>query len=39
MAAASIRRVIPCFYLDCLVVRSRDSGAVQKKSVYLGTGK
>ena len=29
----------PVVYLDCLVVRSRDSGAVQKKSVYLGTGK
>ena len=25
----------PVVYLDCLVVRSRDSGAVQNKSVYL----
>ena len=28
----------PVVYLDCLVVRSRDSGAVQNKSVYLALG-
>ncbi|TMO47887.1 IS256 family transposase [Pseudoalteromonas ruthenica] len=28
----------PIVYLDCLVVRSRDSGAVQNKSVYLALG-
>ena len=30
--------VYPVVYLDCLVVRSRDSGAVQNKSVYLALG-
>lgn len=30
--------VYPIVYLDCLVVRSRDSGAVQNKSVYLALG-
>ena len=28
----------PVVYLDCLVVRSRDSGVVQNKSVYLALG-
>lgn len=28
----------PVVYLDCLVVRSRDSGPVQNKSVYLALG-
>ncbi len=28
----------PIVYLDCLVVRSRESGAVQNKSVYLALG-
>lgn len=30
--------VYPVVYLDCLVVRNRDSGAVQNKSVYLALG-
>lgn len=30
--------VYPIVYLDALVVRSRDSGAVQNKSVYLALG-
>lgn len=30
--------VYPIVYLDCLVVRSRDSGAIQNKSVYLALG-
>jgi transposase-like protein len=30
--------VYPVVYLDCLVVRSRASGAVQNKSVYLALG-
>ncbi len=30
--------VYPVVYLDCLVIRSRDSGAVQNKSVYLALG-
>ncbi|GAB2918166.1 IS256 family transposase [Rheinheimera gaetbuli] len=30
--------VYPIVYLDCLVVRSRDSGSIQNKSVYLALG-
>lgn len=30
--------VYPIVYLDCLVVRSRDSGSMQNKSVYLALG-
>jgi len=30
--------VYPIVYLDCLVVKSRDSGAIQNKSVYLALG-
>jgi len=28
----------PIVYLDCLVIKSRDSGAIQNKSVYLALG-
>jgi len=39
MAAAAISTGIPIIvYLDCLVVRSRDSGCIQNKSVYLVLG-
>ena len=30
--------VYPIVYLDCLVVRSRDSGVIQNKAVYLALG-
>jgi len=30
--------VYPIVYLDCLVIRSRDSGSMQNKSVYLALG-
>lgn len=30
--------VYPIVYLDCLVVRSRNSGSIQNKSVYLALG-
>ena len=30
--------VYPIVYLDCLVVRSRDSGVIQNKTVYLALG-
>lgn len=33
-----LAKLYPVVYLDCLVVRSRDSGAVQNKSVYLALG-
>ncbi len=33
-----LEKLYPVVYLDCLVVRSRDSGAVQNKSVYLALG-
>ena len=33
-----LAKLYPVVYLDCLVVRSRDSGVVQNKSVYLALG-
>mgnify|MGYP003520404738 FL=1 len=33
-----LNTVYPIVYLDCLVVRSRDSGAIQNKAVYLALG-
>lgn len=33
-----LNSVYPIVYLDCLVVRSRDSGAIQNKAVYLALG-
>jgi len=33
-----LAQVYPIVYLDCLVVRSRDSGSIQNKSVYLALG-
>jgi len=33
-----LEKIYPVVYLDCLVVRSRDSGVVQNKSVYLALG-
>ncbi|WP_189408602.1 IS256 family transposase, partial [Alteromonas halophila] len=33
-----LEKLYPVVYLDCLVVRSRDSGVVQNKSVYLALG-
>ena len=34
----SLDSFYPVVYLDCLMVRSRDSGAVQNKAVYLALG-
>lgn len=33
-----LNSVYPIVYLDCLIVRSRDSGAIQNKAVYLALG-
>ncbi|GEM_PF-5542959 len=33
-----LAQLYPVVYLDCLVVRSRDSGVVQNKAVYLTLG-
>ena len=33
-----LNTVYPIVYLDCLVVRSRDSGAISNKAVYLALG-
>lgn len=33
-----LAKLYPVVYLDCLIVRSRDSGVVQNKSVYLALG-
>ncbi|MDZ7871216.1 MAG: IS256 family transposase [Rheinheimera sp.] len=33
-----LNTVYPIVYLDCLVVRSRESGAIQNKAVYLALG-
>lgn len=33
-----LNALYPIVYLDCLVVRSRESGSVQNKSVYLALG-
>ena len=33
-----LTKLYPVVYLYCLVVRSRDSGVVQNKSVYLALG-
>ena len=33
-----LNTVYPIVYLDCLVVRSRDSGVIQNKAVYLALG-
>ena len=33
-----LNTVYPIVYLDCLVVRSRDSGTIQNKAVYLALG-
>ena len=33
-----LRSVYPVVYLDCIHVKTRDSGAVRAKSVYLALG-
>ncbi|MDR7123191.1 IS256 family transposase, partial [Rheinheimera soli] len=33
-----LNAVYPIVYLDCLVVRSRDSGSIQNKAIYLALG-
>jgi len=33
-----LNSIYPIVYLDCLIVRSRDTGAIQNKAVYLALG-